>query len=71
MACGRPEDAAREQDLVVQLLGGASTDGHTLLVVHHHVVPHVVGGGNWAHVVYLQPGASENTVRKSGRHKVK
>lgn len=59
-----PEDAAWEQDLIVQLLGGSSTDGHTLLIVHLNMVPHVVGGGNWADMIYLQHRQRESKYRR-------
>lgn len=52
---GPPENTARDEDLVVQLLRGPTLDHGALLVVHVDVVPHVVRGGNWTHVVYLQP----------------
>lgn len=51
----RPENTAREEDLVVQLLRGPTFDHGALLVVHMDVVPHVVRGGNRANVVDLQP----------------
>lgn len=66
-----PENAAREQDLVVQLLGGAAFDHGALLVVHANVVPHVVRGGNRTHVVDLQPTAGRNKFRMKERKKEK
>lgn len=50
----RPENTAREEDLVVQLLGGPTFDHGALLVVHIDVVPHIVRRGNRTNVVYLQ-----------------
>lgn len=55
----RPENTAREEDLVVQLLSGPTFDHGALLVVHTDVVPHVVRGGNRPDVVYLQPHQAE------------
>lgn len=52
-ATGLPENAAWEEDLVVLLLRGASLDHRALLIVHFHVLPHVVRGRNWTHVVDL------------------
>lgn len=54
-----PEDTARGEDLIVQLLRGAPFDHGALLVVHIDVVPHVVRGGNRANVVNLQPHQAE------------
>lgn len=53
-ATGLPENAAWEEDLVVQLLRGAPLDHRALLIVHFHVLPYVVGGRNRTHVVDLQ-----------------
>lgn len=53
--CIWPENTAWEEDLVVQLLWGAPFDDHALLVVHFNMLPHIVGGRNWTHVVDLQP----------------
>ena len=49
-----PEHAAREQDLVVHLQGGASAHGRLVVVLHPHVVAQVVMLGHVAPVVDLQ-----------------
>lgn len=54
-----PQNTAREQDLIVQLLGGPAFDDGALLVIHVNVVPHVVRGGNRTDVVDLQPTTAE------------
>lgn len=56
-----PQNTAREQDLIVQLLGGPTFDYGALLVVHVNVVPHVVRGGNRTDVVDLQPTTAETS----------
>lgn len=59
-----PEYTAREQDLIVHLLWGHSTDGHTLLIIHLHMVPYIVGGGNRSNMVYLQQRDKESKHRR-------
>lgn len=49
-----PEDAAREEDLVLHLVGGGAGDLHAVLVLLLQLVAHVVGLGDVAPVVNLE-----------------
>lgn len=55
-----PEDAAREQDLVVLLLGRTSIDCHAVFVIHFDMVPHIVGRRDWSNMVYLYTNDQES-----------
>ena len=51
-----PEDAAREEDLILHLVGGAPGNLHTVFVLLLHPVPHVILPGDVTPVVDLEAG---------------
>lgn len=48
-----PEHTAREQDLVFHLQGGASANGHRVVILHPHLVVQVVALGHLASILDL------------------
>lgn len=48
-----PKHTAWSEDLVLELMGGAAADRHTLVVLHLNKIPCVVGLGHQATLLNL------------------
>lgn len=55
-----PEDTAREEDLILHLVGGATRNLHAVLVLLFHLISHIILLGNVTPIVDLEANPRVN-----------